>query len=190
MLSASGSRIAAAVVAHHATRRPRPSMTPIGAWAWGTICRKRKAVVRYCSDAVVDVGTNGEEEEIDEEEDEEEGGAPAPPAWSKEVTDSNVVCVAIDTPMMDVPAAVWYVPDFLDETDARAVSQGCEKLRKKKKFKSDHSFAVGRLSAMVRGRQRERERERVGHKSRSSFSVCGGGGRFERISVRVRSVSS
>lgn len=82
------------------------------------------------------------------EEEEVCGDGPILPAWSRTISD--IVCVPIDTPLSDHAAHVWYVPDFLDDGDAHAVKLGCEKLRKK--FKVDHSFAVGRLSAMARAR--------------------------------------
>lgn len=93
----------------------------------------------------------------EEEEEEDEDGGPAPPAWSKEVNASNVVSVSVDAPMTDEPAAVWFVPNFLDDDDAKAVAEGCDKLRKK--FKRDHSFAVGRLSALARKQHHKSGRE-------------------------------
>jgi hypothetical protein len=102
--------------------------------------------VRYNAVVKEGAGGGGIAEEEEEEEYGEDGG-PRPPAWSKEVTDGRVVSVPVDTPIADAAAAVWYVPNFLDEKNARVVKEGCGKLRKK--FKGDHSFAVGRLSAMA-----------------------------------------
>ena len=53
----------------------------------------------------------------------------------------------VDAPHADPNARVWYLPNFLDADAFAAVSAGCEKLRKR--MKSDHSFATGRLSAVV-----------------------------------------
>lgn len=100
--------------------------------------------------------TNGEGNAEEGEAEEGEDGGPAPPAWSKEVNDSNVVSIHVDAPMTDEPAAVWFVPNFLSDDDAIAVLEGCAKLRKK--FKRDHSFAVGRLSALARKRLHNRGR--------------------------------
>lgn len=55
--------------------------------------------------------------------------------------------VDVTVPHADPTAQVWFIPNFLDEAAAAAVAKGCGKLRKR--MKSDHSFATGRLSAMV-----------------------------------------
>jgi len=55
--------------------------------------------------------------------------------------------VDVTVPHTDKLAKVWFIPNFLDEAAAAAVAKGCGKLRKR--MKSDHSFATGRLSAMV-----------------------------------------
>lgn len=168
MLSASGwSSLTAAVVACHVPSRPRPTSSSMavmhsrgtvrggGAWASAPSHRRhhherrlhhrlggRRRAVRCSAAEKNGVGT------AEEEEEEGEDGGPAPPSWSKEVNTSNVVSVPVDAPMTDEPAAVWFVPNFLDDDDAKAVAEGCDKLRKK--FKRDHSFAVGRLSALAR----------------------------------------
>ena len=53
----------------------------------------------------------------------------------------------VDAPHADPNARVWYLPNFLDADAFAAVLAGCQKLRKR--MKSDHSFATGRLSAVV-----------------------------------------
>lgn len=63
------------------------------------------------------------------------------------VSPRAVVELDPDAPAADAEARAWYVPDFLDADDADAVAAGCAKLRKK--LKADHSFANGRLSAMI-----------------------------------------
>lgn len=84
----------------------------------------------------------------DDDEDEYEcAGSPAAPAWSRKESSLTFVTVSSDEPVADDTAQVWYVPNFLDEREMAIVREGCAKLRKK--FKRDHSFAVGRLSAMV-----------------------------------------
>ena len=87
-------------------------------------------------------------------------GAPLPPRAVENPEDSIIVPndLAIvspraiveldpDAPAADADARAWYIPDFLDADDAANVAAGCAKLRKK--LKADHSFANGRLSAMI-----------------------------------------
>lgn len=173
MLTASGwSSLTAAAMACHVPLRPRPTSSNSrdtvrggGALASATSHRRQhherrlhhrlggiRRAVRCSASEKNGVGTAEEEEE-----EEVEDGGPAPPAWSKEVNASNVVSVSVDAPMTDEPAAVWFVPNFLDDDDAKAVAEGCDKLRKK--FKRDHSFAVGRLSALARNQHHKSGRE-------------------------------
>ena len=63
------------------------------------------------------------------------------------VSPRAVVELDPDAEAADAEARAWYIPDFLDADDAAAVAEGCAKLRKK--LKADHSFANGRLSAMI-----------------------------------------
>lgn len=85
--------------------------------------------------------------ERDEDGDDDPSRAPRPPAWCDALTDASVTSWPAGAPLSDPEAQVWFVPDFLDADDASVVAKGCAKLRKK--LKGDHSFAVGRLSAMV-----------------------------------------
>jgi hypothetical protein len=50
-------------------------------------------------------------------------------------------------PHADPEARCWYIPDALSASDAEVVATQCAKLRKR--LRADHSFASGRLSAMI-----------------------------------------
>ena len=50
-------------------------------------------------------------------------------------------------PHADPEARCWYIPDALAASDAEVVATQCAKLRKR--LRADHSFASGRLSAMI-----------------------------------------
>lgn len=70
---------------------------------------------------------------------------PSSPSFSSATTRSLDLDVA--APHADPTARVWYLPNFLDDDEFAAARDGCEKLRKR--MKRDHSFATGRLSAVV-----------------------------------------
>ena len=72
-----------------------------------------------------------------------------PPSELESLAISSLETVDPSKPHVDVDASVWYVPAFLDAEAEDIVAICCEKLRKKKKMKKDHSFAAGRRSAMV-----------------------------------------
>ena len=69
---------------------------------------------------------------------------PSSPSFSSATRSLDLDVAA---PHADPNARVWYLPNFLDDDAFAAVRDGCEKLRKR--MKSDHSFATGRLSAVV-----------------------------------------
>ena len=69
---------------------------------------------------------------------------PSSPSFSSATRSLDLDVAA---PHADPSARVWYLPNFLDDDEFAAVRDGCEKLRKR--MKSDHSFATGRLSAVV-----------------------------------------
>ena len=70
---------------------------------------------------------------------------PSSPSFSSATTRSLDLDVA--APHADPTARVWYLPNFLDDDEFAAARDACEKLRKR--MKRDHSFATGRLSAVV-----------------------------------------
>ena len=69
---------------------------------------------------------------------------PSSPSFSSATRSLDLDVAA---PHADPTARVWYLPNFLDDDEFAAARDGCEKLRKR--MKRDHSFATGRLSAVV-----------------------------------------
>ena len=69
---------------------------------------------------------------------------PSSPSFSSATRSLDLDVAA---PHADPTARVWYLPNFLDDDEFAAARDACEKLRKR--MKRDHSFATGRLSAVV-----------------------------------------
>ena len=74
-------------------------------------------------------------------------GSPRVPSSPSFSSATPALDIDVDAPHADTNARVWYLPNFLDDDAFAAVKAGCEKLRKR--MRSDHSFATGRLSAVV-----------------------------------------